>query len=138
MARLRVVRHQEVHMIRFPGVCCFWLLAASDAALAASGCIVPNIRTLDNQTVQGTMYAASGKRCSIVVNRSAGPVYTTRLVTQARNGSVSVSGQRVVYVSRPGYAGNDHFVYARSGMDGANRPTTRTVEVSVIVAAAQR
>jgi hypothetical protein len=96
---------------------------------------VPFIRTLDNQTVQGTIYAASGKRCSITLLWSGGPITTTRLVASARNGSVSVSGNWVVYVSRPGYAGDDRFVYVRQGMDSVNRPISRTVEVSVKLAA---
>jgi hypothetical protein len=124
-------------MIRSLGLGCFLLLAMSEAALAAYGCVVPRIRPLDNQTVQGTMYAVSGKRCSIVVHISSGPIHTSRLVAQAKNGRVSISGNRVIYVSRAGYAGDDRFVYARQGMDRANQPTTRTVEVSVIVAAAR-
>jgi hypothetical protein len=117
------------------GIFCFWLLAISGPALASSSCAVPNIRTLDNQTVYGTMYAVSGKRCSITLLRTGGPIQSTRLVAQANNGSVSVSGNRVIYVSRSGYAGDDHFVYARQGMDMMNRPITRTVDVSVKVAA---
>ena len=81
------------------------------------------------------MYAASGQRCSITLLRSSGPITTTRLVAPASNGSVSVSGNRVVYVSRPGYSGDDRFVYVRQGMDSVNRPISRTVEVSVKVAA---
>ena len=84
------------------------------------------------------MYAVSGRRCSITLLRSRGPIFTARLVAQAKNGSVSISGHRVIYVSRPGYAGDDRFVYARHGMDSVNRPISRTVEVSVKVAAAQR
>ena len=122
-------------MIRFSGVCCACLLAIADSALASSGCVVPFIRTLDNQTVQGTMYAASGQRCSITLLRSPGPITTTRLVAAASNGRVSVSVNRVVYVSRPGYSGDDRFVYVRQGMDAVNRPISRTVEVSVKVAA---
>jgi hypothetical protein len=122
-------------MIRTVGIFCFWLLAISGPALASSQCIVPLIHTLDNQTVQGTMYAASGKRCSIILLRSGGPIHTTRLVAQASHGSVSVVGNQIVYVSRPGYAGDDHFVYVKQGFDTANRPIARTVEVNVKVAA---
>jgi hypothetical protein len=128
-------RKSRAGMIRSLGISCLWLLAISEPALASSSCVVPFIRTLDNQTVQGTMYAASGKRCSITLARSQGPITTTRLVAPARNGSVSVSGNRVVYVSRPGYAGDDRFVYVRQGMDSVNRPVSRTVEVSVKVGA---
>ena len=122
-------------MIRLVGCLCLWWLAISAPVAAAPGCVVPFIRTLDNQTVQGTMYAVSGRRCSIVVARSPGPIYTTRLVAQAKNGRVSVSGNRIVYMSKPGYSGDDSFVYARQGTDTINRPITRTVEVNVKVAA---
>jgi hypothetical protein len=132
-----MIRHWGARMFKLMGICCFWLLAISDAALASSRCVVPFIRTLDNQTVQGTMYATSGRRCSITLLRSLGPITTTRLVVPAGNGSVSVNGNQLVYVSRPGFAGDDRFVYVRQGMDMVNRPISRTVEVSVKVAAAQ-
>ena len=112
---------------------CFWLLVLSGPALAAP-CIVPFIRTLDNQTVQGNMYATSGKRCSIILLRSPGPIHSTRLVGQASHGHVSVEGNRVVYVSSPGYTGEDRFAYAKEGFDRLNTPITRTVEVTVRVA----
>jgi len=123
-------------MIRLAGCLgfCVWFLAISTPAAEARNCAVPTIRTLDNQTVQGTMYAVSGKRCSIILLRSRGPIYTTRLVAQPKNGRVSLSGNRVVYMSRPGYSGDDRFVYARQGLDMINRPVTRTVEVDVKVA----
>jgi hypothetical protein len=112
---------------------CFWLLAISGPALAGR-CMVPTIHTLDNQTVQGTMYATSGKHCGIILLRSRGPIHSTRVITQASHGNVSVQGSRLVYVSRPGYVGDDHFVYAKEGFDPMNRPVTRTVEVTVKVA----
>ena len=84
------------------------------------------------------MYAVSGRRCSISMNRYRGPIHTTRLVTPPKHGSVSISGNLVIYVSRPGYAGDDRFVFARHGMDSVNRPAIHTAEVSVIVAAAHR
>jgi hypothetical protein len=79
------------------------------------------------------MYAASGKRCSITVMRTPGPVFSARVVTQPSNGRVSINGNRVVYLSRPGYVGDDRFVYARQGLDAINRPITRTVDVNVKV-----
>jgi len=122
-------------MIRLVGCLCLWFLAIAAPAVAASGCSVPFIRTFDNQTVQGTMYAVSGRRCSIILLRSRGPIYTTRVVAQPKNGRVAVSGNRIVYMSRTGYSGDDSFTYARQGMDTINRPITRTVEVNVKVAA---
>ena len=121
-------------MIRIVGLFWLWMLVISAPALASSRCIVPFIRTLDNQTVQGTMYAAGGQRCAIVLVRSPGPINSTRLVAQASHGNVAVEGRRIVYVSRPGYAGDDRFSYAKQGFDAFNRPVSRTVEVSVKVA----
>jgi hypothetical protein len=121
-------------MIRTLGLFCLWMLATSAPALASSHCIVPFIHTLDNQTVQGTMYAASGKRCAIILVRSPGPIFSTRLVAQASHGNVAVEGNRIVYVSRPGYAGDDRFTYAKQGFNALNHPVSRTVEVSVKVA----
>ena len=79
------------------------------------------IRSIDDQTAYGTLYATSGKRCSIILRSTPGPVHTTRLVANPNNGSVSIDGNRVTYVSRRGYAGDDHFVYARQGLDQGNR-----------------
>jgi len=80
------------------------------------------------------MYAVSGLQCSIILRRSPGPVYTTRLLAPPKNGRVSISGNRIVYISTRGYSGDDRFVYVRQGLDTINRPISRTVEVNVKVA----
>jgi hypothetical protein len=117
------------------GFLCLWLSAISSHASASASCAVPATRTLDNQTVYGTMYAVSGKPCNIMLLRTSGPIQSTRLVAKASRGNVSISGNRVTYVSRQGFAGDDHFIYARQGSDMLNRPITRTVDVTVKVAA---
>jgi hypothetical protein len=122
-------------MVRSAGIffVSLWLVAITVPALAST-CSVRKFRTLDNQTANGNMYAVSGKPCGVTVVSSRGPVHGTRLVTPPGNGHVSIKGNRVIYVSRPGYVGDDRFVYARDGMDAINRPITRTVEMSVKVA----
>jgi hypothetical protein len=119
-------------MIKTVGIVVVAMSVMAGPAVAGS-CIVPFIKTLDNQTVFGTMYAASGKSCSITVVRSPGPIFSASVVKQPSNGSVSINGGRVVYLSRPGYVGDDRFVYARQGLDAMNRPIKRTVDVSVKV-----
>src|SRR4051812_15837136 len=54
----------EESLIRFagPGLLCLVLSVSGPAS--AGSCVVPYIRTLDNQTVNGTMYVVSGKHCS--------------------------------------------------------------------------
>jgi hypothetical protein len=121
-------------MIRFTGLLCLLLSVLSGPALAGS-CVVPYIRTIDNQTANGTMYVVSGKRCSIVLLRSAGPMHSAKLVSRPSNGSVSIDGGRVVYVSSAGYVGDDHFTYARQGLNALNQPVTRTINVNVKVSA---
>jgi hypothetical protein len=119
-------------MIRIIGLSCVLLAAFGSQALAGN-CRVPFIRTLAGQTVQGTMFAVSGKRCSIVLTRSKGPTFGTKLVSSPSNGSVSISGNRIVYVSRSGFVGEDHLSYARVGQDTLNHPITRTVDLTVKV-----
>jgi hypothetical protein len=112
------------------------LLFSTSVASAASLCNVPSIRTFDNQTASGTMYATSGRPCGIVVQHTNGPMFSAELVQNAKNGKVVVIGGKIVYTSRPGYVGEDQFTYARRGMNNRNEPVVRTVNVTVQVAAA--
>jgi hypothetical protein len=121
-------------MIRLAGLLCLLLLAPSGPALAGS-CVVPFIHAIDNQTVNGTMYVASGKRCSISLLRSPGPIHSVKLISRPSKGSVSINGGQVVYVSSTGYVGDDQFTYARQGLNALNQPITRTVVVNVKVSA---
>src|SRR5687768_14748811 len=102
---------------------------------AALACRVPTIRTLDNQTVTGHMFANSGRPCSIIITYTGGPIFTASLVSNAKSGTVAVSGQRIVYTSRAGFVGDDEFTYARRGLNTRNEPIVRTVTVAVKVAA---
>jgi hypothetical protein len=79
------------------------------------------------------MTVKTGKRCSIVLLNSLGPVQTTRLVGMPTMGSASVRGNRIIYVPRAGYTGQDLFTYARSGQDRYGRPSVKTVNVNVRV-----
>jgi hypothetical protein len=127
-------QHWKGSMIRFAGLLCLLLSVFSGPALARS-CAVPVIRELDNQTVDGTMYAVSGKRCGIALMLSAGPIHSAKLVSRPSKGSVSIDGNRLVYTSTAGYIGDDHFTYARQGLNTRNQPITRTVVVNVKVSA---
>jgi hypothetical protein len=101
-------------------ICLLLIVAPAQAAK----CIVPTFRILDNQTVNGTMYATSGKPCSVILVATLGPMLSARIITQPSNGRASIQGPRIVYVSRPGYVGDDRFTDARSGMDGHSQPIT--------------
>ena len=120
-------------MAKVAAITLLFLLGLSSPASART-CIVPYIKTLHNQTSYGTMYATSGQRCAIRILRSPGPTFNTRLVANAKNGVVRISGHSVIYASRPGYVGDDHFVYSRQGLDERNQQSTRTVDITVKVA----
>jgi hypothetical protein len=62
-------------------------------------------------------------------------MFSASLVSNAKNGSVTVSGGRIVYTSRPGFVGDDEFSYARRGLNHQNEAVVRTVNVAVKVAA---
>ncbi|MGY3449484.1 Ig-like domain-containing protein [Bradyrhizobium sp. USDA 4353] len=109
------------------------MLLALSAGASAENCRVPTIRTLENQTVQGHMFARTGRSCSIIVLGSRGPMSGVRVVASPSHGTVAVEGQKIVYRSTPGYVGEDHFAYERRGADAVNKPVTKGVEVTVHV-----
>src|SRR5439155_5459467 len=111
------------------------LLLFASSADAAPKCAVPLIRLLNNQTVSGTMYATSGKQCSIVTAHSGGPMSKTDIIRNANNGKVVLLGNRIVYTSKPNFVGEDSFSYIRRGLTNTNEPLAATVNVTVQVAA---
>ena len=111
-----------------------FLLIVACPAEAARDCSVPRIRTLTNQTVDGNMTVKTGKRCSIVMLTSRGPTSGAKIVERPSHGSVSIGGQnRITYVSRAGFTGQDGFSYSRTGLDHLNNASERTVRVRVTV-----
>ncbi|CCD99155.1 Ig-like domain-containing protein [Bradyrhizobium sp. STM 3809] len=111
----------------------FIMLVAFSAAASADNCRVPTIRTLENQTVQGHMFARTGRPCSIVLLGSRGPMFGARVLSSPSHGTVAVAGHKIVYRSAPGFVGEDHFAYERQGTDAVNKPVTKGVEVTVHV-----
>ena len=110
------------------------VLAMSLGADYAMACSVPFIRTFDNQTVTGTLRTKAGRPCSIHLQRSFGPMHSAEIVRRPANGSVSVGAtNRVTYLPRPGFTGQDSFTYARRGRDTRNNLVVRTVRVAVTV-----
>ena len=120
-------------MIRIAAVLCALSTIFGGPAFAAAPCWVPAVRALPNQTLQRDMLVVSGKSCTLVVINSSGPMYTAHLIAPPSSGRVSIRGARVTYISRSGYVGGDHFVFAREGIDGMNQRTVWTVEMNVRV-----
>jgi hypothetical protein len=119
-------------MAKTPGLAC--LLLAACSAEAGARCSVPYIQTFENQTVQGRMMADSGKPCRVRFGHSSGPTNSTDIVQRPANGTLRAGEvQALIYTSRPGFVGQDTFVYARRGLTKAGVPTVRTVRVSVTV-----
>ena len=119
-------------MIRVAGVLCACLTIFCSPAVAAPPCWLPPKPVLPNQTTQRDMLVVSGKPCGLVVNSSPGPVNTAHLIAPPSSGHVSIQGARVTYVSRPGYVGEDHFIFSREGT-WRNQRTIWTVDMSVHV-----
>src|SRR6266480_185517 len=105
------------------------VLASICGTASAARCVVPFIRTLDNQTVIGTIFTSTGSPCHIGLARSRGPMSSVQLLENAKNGTVRVSGGSIFYVSRSNFVGEDHFTYARHGMNDVNQPVVRTVAI---------
>jgi hypothetical protein len=78
-------QHWKGNMIKVAGLCLL-LSVLSGPALAGS-CVVPVIRELDNQTVNGTMYVVSGKRCGVGLLLSVGPIHSAKLVSRPARGA---------------------------------------------------
>src|SRR6266480_3770917 len=76
------------------------VLASICGTASAARCVVPFIRTLDNQTVIGTIFTSTGSPCHIGLARSRGPMSSVQLLENAKNGTVRVSGGSIFYVSR--------------------------------------
>ena len=98
----------------------------------ALACDVPYISTPYGVTVDGSMTVRSVKRCSIIT-RSVGPTFDVRILQRPSNGTVSTSGYRIIYVSKPGYVGRDSFTYERHGQYQSGKAGVRTVRVAVTV-----
>jgi hypothetical protein len=120
-------------MTRVAGLLCIWLMVLCTSPAFATNCWAPTARILANETVQRTMQVVSGRRCSLVVLRTLGPIYGARLTVPPTTGRVSIQDGRVTYFSRQGYLGEDRFVFAREGKDRFNQPATWTIEVNVQV-----
>jgi hypothetical protein len=96
-------------------------------------CSVPLIRSLHNQTVDGTMSARSGKPCAIRLQYTSGTAESVGIAQRPSHGTVTTSGQSVIYVSRPGYMGPDNFTYTRHGRDKWGNRGAKTIRVAVTV-----
>ena len=112
---------------------CLAAVLVSIGAGDALACSVPLIRTLHNQTVDGTIAARSGKPCSIRMKFTSGMSERAAVVQRPANGTATASGQRITYVSRSGYVGGDSFSYQRQGKDKWGASSVKTVRVAVTV-----
>jgi hypothetical protein len=114
-------------------IACIAAALVGIGAVDALACSVPLIRTLHNQTVDGTMAARSGKPCSIRMQFTSGTSERVAVAQRPAHGTLTAAGQRVTYVSRPGYTASDSFTYQRHGKDKWGGSSVKTVRVAVTV-----
>ena len=119
-------------MTKALGLACLILVAYCVEATAR--CSMPTVRTLENQTVDGRMWADSGKPCRIRFISSSGPMFSIEIVQRPTNGTLQLAeNHNLIYTSRRGFVGSDSFIYARRGESRGGAPVTRTVRVAVTV-----
>jgi Bacterial Ig domain len=109
------------------------ILISFSAPAFSADCSVPRIPTLDNQTVDGTMTVKAGKRCTIRLLASSGPMFSVDVVQKPANGTVTTSISSVRDTPKPGFTGTDSFTYARKGFTKLNQPSVKTVRIAVTV-----
>jgi hypothetical protein len=84
---------------------------------------------------EGVAYAqTTGTPCQIAVNRvfGTGELHTIRIVEAPHHGAAFLTGFNVGYRPRPGFKGEDSFVFLVAGRD-SGKPRTGTVRVRVTV-----
>jgi hypothetical protein len=79
------------------------------------------------------MSARSGKPCAIRLQYTSGTAESVGIAQRPSHGTVTTSGQSVIYVSRPGYMGPDNFTYTRHGRDKWGNRGAKTIRVAVTV-----
>ncbi|MGJ4926496.1 hypothetical protein ACQR1I_00700 [Bradyrhizobium sp. HKCCYLS2038] len=119
-------------MIKLAALSSFILAGLCSPSLAMD-CWSPPVRALGDQTVQGQMFVAAGKRCYMMLQATNGAMLSAHVLEQPSHGSATVRGLRVTYGPQPSYIGEDRYVYSWKGLDRLNQPRTFTVEMRVVV-----
>jgi len=79
------------------------------------------------------MRVTSGDPCGYRM-QSLSPVHTYAIAQRPSHGTATVEGSRIRYRSRPGFVGNDTFIYALHGHTATgNIPAVWRVRVHVTV-----
>jgi outer membrane protein OmpA-like peptidoglycan-associated protein len=94
---------------------------------------VSTYSTRASQRVTADRFVATGQNntLDVLANDSAG--LTLESVTQATNGTVTIVGNRVVYVPNSGFSGTDRFTYTVKDRNGKLITTTVTMDVPTVV-----
>jgi hypothetical protein len=120
-------------MSRVVGLVLLLMLAMGGAAAAAE-CSAPGVNPRNDEVVDTTMQAPSGKPCGLHFHNSGGNALSGYAIAQhPAHGTASIGPFNVIYRSRPGYVGSDSFIYQRSGVTALGAPVVRKVRVSVTV-----
>lgn len=102
-------------------------------AEASAACLTQRLLTSRDQTVDTRMRVTSGDPCGYRM-QSLSPVHIYAIAQRPSHGTATVEGSRIRYRSRPGFVGNDTFIYALHGHTATgNIPAVWRVRVHVTV-----
>jgi hypothetical protein len=113
-------------MFRFPVfILSLWLITLG---AAEAGCTVPRFSFHLDQTSDAQMYVTRGSACSINVHAGGRSRFDgISILARPQNGTVGTRSVGVTYRPKPGFAGQDSFVFAVMGQfaGGAGKATIR-------------
>jgi hypothetical protein len=119
-------------MTKLLGLAC--LMSVTFAVEAWAACAAQRTPTSPNQTVDTRMRVTSGDPCGYRLRDTLSPVHATVIAQRPSNGTATVDVNRIRYRSRPGFVGNDTFIYAMHGHRAlSGSPAVWRVRVHVTV-----
>jgi hypothetical protein len=116
-----------------------WVIAAVCLSLWSSAaqalCRMGAWQSVHGVLTQAQMHTSSGRVCTTGQGfriSSRNTFHGIKITTQPRNGEARASGHHVKYRSRPGYRGQDTFVFTVYGTQ-SGAPRVAPVQVNVVV-----
>ena len=100
------------------------LVLLAPGAASAAACHVDPFRMVYGTDSQTHMEMREGGHCAITFHRHAAAVSSVGVAQDAKNGTVSIIGNRWEYRPRSGFTGHDAFVVRASGEYMNNRHGT--------------
>jgi len=117
-------------MLRLLGFLLFSLLSCA----SAQACTF-RFSFVFGQVTNGTLTAASGESCAVTEDRTGGKtvIKSVKVTSPPKNGSASPGPIGVTYRSKPGFKGNDSFIFTIFGDGNAGTNVTATIQITATI-----